>query len=206
MNIPFIMITWIEACISSPKFSININGELNGYFAGGRGLRQGDPISPYLFVLCMEIFHGIMAEFTKDNSFDYHWRCKQDKITHLCFADDLILFSKGNCSSVNVIKKVLDMFQRISGLTPNKTTMLRCLGFEEGKLHVRYFGTSLITSKLKATDCKALVDKITARIKSWTNKSLSYAGRLQLIQYVLFRIQVYWSGFFILPKKGKCRD
>lgn len=47
---------------------------------------------------------------------------------------------------------------------------------------VRYLGVPLITSKLKATDCKVLVDKITARVKSWTNKSLSYAGRVQLIQ------------------------
>lgn len=57
------------------------------------------------------------------------------------------------------------------------------------------------STRLKASDCNHLVERITKRIKSWTNKCLSYAGRAQLIQSVLFSIQVYWSSLFILPKK-----
>jgi hypothetical protein len=68
------VIDWIMVCVTSCQFSINVNGELAGYFQGGRGLRQDDPLSPYLFVLCMEILTGLF--------------CKKDKISHLCFADD----------------------------------------------------------------------------------------------------------------------
>lgn len=59
----------------------------------------------------------------------------------------------------------------------------------------------LITSRLHANDCQILLDKILFRIQSWTNKSLSYGGRAQLIKSVLFSTQIYWSTIFILPQK-----
>ena len=66
---------------------------------------------------------------------------------------------------------------------------------------MKYLGVPLISTRLTALDCKLLVDKIIARIKCWTTQYLSFAGRLQLIKSVLFSLQVYWSGIFILPKK-----
>ena len=58
----------------------------------------------------------------------------------------------------------------------------------------------MITRRLSVGDCAVLIEKITARINSWTSRFLSYAGRLQLIQSVLFSIQNYWCRHFILPK------
>ena len=66
---------------------------------------------------------------------------------------------------------------------------------------MKYLGVPLITTKLKVSVCHTLVERITKRIKSCTNKLLSYAGRAQLIQSTLFSMQVYWSSLFILPKK-----
>ena len=81
-----------------------------------------------------------------------------------------------------------------------KSTLLGILDFTEGLLLVRYLGVPLISTNLKAVDCRVLVDRIVARAKSWTSHVLSFAGRLQLVQSVLFSIQVYWSSMFILPK------
>lgn len=63
-----------------------------------------------------------------------------------------------------------------------KAIVLDVLGFKEGTLLVRHLGVPLLSStELKYSDCKALIDRITSRAKSWTNKYLSHAGRIQLI-------------------------
>ena len=69
-----------------------------------------------------------------------------------------------------------------------------------GNLPMKYLGVPLITTKLKRGDCEELIRKISGRITSWNSKFLSYAGRIQLINSVLYGIQSYWSSMFILPK------
>ena len=73
--------------------------------------------------------------------------------------------------------------------------------YQVGELPVKYLGLPLITTRLSATDCKPLLDSILNRIKGWTVKHLSFAGRLQLIKSVLNSLHVYWSSLLILPKK-----
>ena len=94
MGFPQVMISWIKACMTSPSFSIYINGSLHGYFKGARGLRQGDPMYPYLFVLAMEGLSRILDEKSKHPLFRFHWRCEKTRIVNLCFADDLMISVK----------------------------------------------------------------------------------------------------------------
>jgi hypothetical protein len=89
----------------------------------------------------------------------------------------------------------------LCGGAPNtKMELLGVLGYREGKLPVRYLGVPFNTSKLSAYDCSILVDRIMAKARSWLNRHLSYLGRLQLLNSILFSIHVYWSGLYILPK------
>ncbi|GKC59662.1 RNA-directed DNA polymerase, eukaryota, reverse transcriptase zinc-binding domain protein, partial [Tanacetum coccineum] len=216
-------------CANGPKmcsFKINIqksydtvlcvNGERYGYFNGGRRLRQGDPISPYIFTVVMEMLNLLIKdEIRKDKSFKYHFGYKQLKITHLCFADDLIMLCHGDMNSVETLKRALDKFSSVSGLYPNlsKCTMFcGSLGddtkgeissifpFKEGKLPVRYLGVPLVTKKIGIADCNQLVEKVRQKLSDRKNKSLSYARRAQLIASVLGSIQVYWGSVFLLPK------
>ncbi|GJV38765.1 hypothetical protein Tco_1417205 [Tanacetum coccineum] len=75
------------------------------------------------------------------------------------------------------------------------------LPFEEGKLLVKYLGVPLVSSRLKIRDCLELVDKVSLRIQDWKNKSLSMAGRLQLIQAVLGSLHIFWASVFIIPNQ-----
>jgi hypothetical protein len=216
-GMPANFVSWIRECITSPRFSVAVNGTLVGFFEGKRGFRQGDPLSPYLFVLTMEVLSCLLAECARaQGGFGYHHRCSKIGLTHLCFADDLLIFSEASVRSVVTIQKVLNEFESLSGLkaNPEKSTLF-CAGVSlsvkaqiintlkmcEGKLPVRYLGVPLISSRLRAADCDALLEKITARINSWLSKNLSFAGRLQLVASVLYSVQVYYSSIFILPKK-----
>ncbi|GJS60322.1 putative reverse transcriptase domain-containing protein [Tanacetum coccineum] len=90
------------------------------YFKEGRGLRKEDPMSPYLFTVVMEVYNLILKQnLERDNKYRYHWGCKQVTISHLCFADDLLVLCHGDSKSVKVVKKALDEFNSLTGLNPN---------------------------------------------------------------------------------------
>ena len=214
INIPPPVINWIRVCITSPFFTISLNGTDHGFFPASRGLRQGDPLSPLLFVFAMEGLNGIIQQATLSPDFKYHWRCKDPVITHQGFADDLILFCRADPNSVQILKGALDKFMHLSGLSINLTkssvfaagvdnqmraTIVAILGIQENDCPLSYLGVPLIYTKLSQADCLPLLERIKSRIKLWTTATLSYAGRLQLITSVLFSMQVYWATKFILP-------
>lgn len=215
MNFPVKFVHWIRICITSAMFSIKINGSLEGYFKGYSGLRQGDPISPYLFVIAMEILHSCLKKYTATEEFKFHWRTQEVKLNHLVFADDIFLFCNGDLQSVTALNSGLRAFSSISGLMPNQSKsccffaniptdtqhrILQLTGFQLGHLPIKYLGLPLITSKLTATDCQPLLDRFCAKIQSWTSKFLSFGGRLTLIRVILNGIFGYWSMHLFLPK------
>lgn len=91
-DLPPIFIQWITACIASPHYSVAFNGELVGFFPGKKGLRQGDPISSSLFVMAMDILSKNIDTAAQAHSFRPHPKCRYPLITHLSFADDMLIF------------------------------------------------------------------------------------------------------------------
>ncbi|GKB17042.1 RNA-directed DNA polymerase, eukaryota, reverse transcriptase zinc-binding domain protein [Tanacetum coccineum] len=172
---PNLMIGWIMTCISTLKFTICVNGERFGYFKGERRLRQGDPISPYIFTMVMKMLNLMVKdEIRKEKAFKFHFGCKKLRITHLCFTDDLLMFSHGNRISVLTLKRALDKFSAISGLHLNlrkctmfcesldddtKNEICSIFLFKEAKLPLRYLGVPLVTKMIGVSDCKQMVDK-----------------------------------------------
>jgi len=155
----------------------------------------------------MEIFSLLLDEGACVNPcFAFHLKCASLKLIHLCFADDLLIFSGGNCSSIQIIKDASVDFERLSGLKANpakssifcagmdsgqRKEIIDLLGMNEGTLHVRYLGVPLIMKNLSAVDCECLINRVTARMDSWLSKHLSFASRLQLISSILFSLQIF---------------
>ncbi|XP_062099846.1 uncharacterized protein LOC133805699 [Humulus lupulus] len=117
---PAKFINWVMDCLKDPTYLILMNGKVQGEFRGRKGLRQGDPISPLLFVLAMEYCTRLLQQASMDKGFRFHPKCKHLKIVNLCFVDDLVIFCKGVNSSVQIIRESFNAFCCASGLTTNK--------------------------------------------------------------------------------------
>lgn len=217
MGFPEKFIHWIQLCITTPSFSVQVNGDLAGYFQSARGFRQGCSLSPYLFVICMNVLSLKIDKAARDKSFGLHPRCQSLSLTHLCFADDLMVFVEGTKESVEGVLDVFEKFEVWSGLSIRleKSTIymggvseveqrriLRNFPFAVGELPVRYLGLPLMTKAMRRQDYMPLLGKIRSRICSWTSRFLSYAGRLQLIRSVLMSIVNFWGAAFRFP--GQC--
>ncbi|KAL6498703.1 hypothetical protein OROGR_028250 [Orobanche gracilis] len=216
LGFPHPFVCWIVTCLTTVSYQICLNGQALESFEGKKGLRQGDPISPYLFVLCMEYLSRMMKKLQHHPSFRYHPMCNTFKITHLTFADDLLFFSKGTENPVAVLLEVFEQFSETSGLVANKNKCEIYFGgvtqakrdsitvaaqIKEGSLPFRYLGRPLNAKRLSILQYQPLLEKMVAKVRHWTAKFLSYGGRVQLIKSVLYAIQNYWSQVLLFPKK-----
>ncbi|XP_013639204.1 PREDICTED: uncharacterized protein LOC106344352 [Brassica oleracea var. oleracea] len=116
MGLPEKFLKWITLCVTTASFSVQVNGELAGYFQSSRGLRQGCSLSPYLFVICMNVLSKLLDEAAAKGQTGFHPKCKNIALTHLCFADDLLVFADGSQRSVEGILQVFEAFDKMSGL------------------------------------------------------------------------------------------
>ncbi|XP_039053280.1 uncharacterized protein LOC120195276 [Hibiscus syriacus] len=163
----------------------------------------------------MNVLSSLLNLAALKGIFNYHPKCKRIDLTHLCFADDLLIFYKPLIDSISGVTAVLEVFYFMSGLKLNVRkskifvaglTTAQCniisetTGFKLDKLLVRYLGISLVTKKLTENDCLSLIDKIRARLNLWENKHLSFAGMLQLVHDVLFSLTNYWCRQVMLPR------
>ncbi|XP_039007413.1 uncharacterized protein LOC120135149 [Hibiscus syriacus] len=207
---------WIRSCITGARFYVAFNGSLVGVFKGRREIRQRDPLSPYLFILVMNGLSHLINVAAKNGLIRFHPKCKRVSLTHLSFADDLLIFCHGDESSILSVVGVLGVFYELSGLQLNagKSELFACgvhndilskvqavTGFKLGRFPVKYLGVPLITRKLLAKDYLPLIDKIKSKLSMWSKLRLSYGGRLQLIQFVLFSISNYWCRQLVLPNE-----
>jgi len=216
MNFSPTFIHWINLCITTASFSVQVNGDLVGYFQSKRGLRQGCSLSPYLFVICMDVLSKMLDKAAGVRKFGFHPKCQRLGLTHLSFADDLMVLSDGKTRSIEGILEVFDEFCKRSGLriSLEKSTLYMAgvspiikqeiaakFLFDVGQLPVRYLGLPLVTKRLTSADYSPLLEQIKKRIATWTFRFFSFAGRFNLIKSVLWSICNFWLAAFRLPRQ-----
>ncbi|XP_074313823.1 uncharacterized protein LOC141649019 [Silene latifolia] len=163
----------------------------------------------------MEYLSRILHYTTTSMPFKHHPLCSKMKLTHLMFADNLLLFSKGDIESIMILLRSFATFSCASGLqmSPAKTNayfngvqhwvkldILQVAGFTEGQLPFRYLGVPITCGRMKKSDCNILVEKLVSRIRSFGSRKLSYDGRLLLVNSVLTALYSYWVNIFVIPK------
>ncbi|XP_058784051.1 uncharacterized protein LOC131658815 [Vicia villosa] len=180
MSFPPQFTQWIMMCVTTVSYRYSIQGRHSRILKAKRGLRQGDPISPLLFVLIMEYLHRCLSKLKSKPMFKLHPKCEKVDLTNICFADDLILFARGDINSVQLMMEEV----RSAGTLPFK-----------------YLGVPITSRKLHIALYQPLINKIVQRMSSWTASLLSYAGRWLLIQSVIQSMTAYWMQIYPMPKK-----
>ncbi|XP_026410798.1 uncharacterized protein LOC113306024 [Papaver somniferum] len=207
----------IMACVISISFSININGSPQGFFKSERGIRQGCPLSPSLFIICSQGISILMNQFESQGLYQgYKINRWAPTITHLMFADDLFFF--GEHSRINVLnmKKLLDQYASLSGQMTNynksaiyfskgisdlrRQTTIQDLGVREMVSDVKYLGIFPLKSDYRVASYDYLVDKFNSRFPGWRFHYTNMAGRTILLKTSLSSIPIYCMGICLLPK------
>ncbi|XP_050211520.1 uncharacterized protein LOC126661702 [Mercurialis annua] len=215
MNFPAKWIEWMFACLSSATTAILVNGSPVEPINLKRGVRQGDPISPYLFVIAVEGLKRILDKsgelgFTSG----YCFADDQNPISLLQFADDTLLYLPFDIEQLQNLTRILRCYEIVSGLTINfhKSSIMginvsnddlflaaEMVGCRIDSLPVKYLGLPLTGRKLVTGTWDHVIERFKSRLALWKGSLLSPAGRLVLIKSVLFSILVYFMSLHSMP-------
>jgi hypothetical protein len=210
------MIKWIMSCVSSANLAILVNGESSTFFRMGRGLRQGCPLSPLLFILAMEALSLLLKTTQSEGKISGLKVSRTIKILHLLFVDDILIMTKGTLQEWIEIKEILNIFCSATGLTINwnKSSFhfanIPCSSLDQIKgifpytflplsSGLNYLGYHLKPDSYKPSDWNWLLIKVEKRIGHWSTRWLSLGGRFTLLKVVLEGQAVYWMALAAIP-------
>nr|KYP43662.1 Putative ribonuclease H protein At1g65750 family [Cajanus cajan] len=203
--------------LKNSSISLLWNGSKLPSFVSSRGLRQGDPLSPYLFVFCMERLALRISELLQEG------RWKSIKLSpggfplsHLFFADDILLFCQASEDQARLVASILEEFSRSSGLRVNlskskfvssRRVSQRRIDILEGWLGIghtarigKYLGVPMTHGQPRCADFYDVMEKIQGRLAAWKSKLLNKAGKLCLVKSTISSIPVYSMQTLWLPQ------
>ncbi|KAL9679594.1 hypothetical protein QQ045_017460 [Rhodiola kirilowii] len=206
----------IMMCVESVTYKVKVNDIISESIKPNRGLRQGDPISPYLFLICAEWFTYAVAKYQEAGLIRGIKICRNAPvITHLMFADDSMMFLKVREDSIRWISDLLNRYEAISGQKVNlaksevvcsksvtesvRQAIVNRLGMNIVQAHSNYLGLPILFGNKKTQLLRSIEEKVLRKLGDWKHRLLSAAGREVLIKSVLQSIPLYAMSCFKSP-------
>ncbi|XP_024172054.1 uncharacterized protein LOC112178075 [Rosa chinensis] len=181
----------------------DVNGEATKRVYPTRGIRQGDPLSPYLFILCAEGLFALISQAIQCGTIQGLKMCPQAPVLHhLFFADDSLLFGMATLHECRTVKGILNIYEQASRQKKDLAAVLNVKCVDE---HDRYLGLPLRVGKSKIARFKYLKEKVSKKLIQWKSKILSSAGKEILIKAVTQVMPSYAMNCYLLPK-SLCDD
>lgn len=210
---------WVDiilSCLSTVSSAILVNGNVTDFFNPSHGIRQGNPLSPYIFILCLEYLSVAINEKCRDGSWKPVFFSRRGvPLTHLFFADDLVLFGRVDVDTCTTITLVLEEFCGLSGqkINFNKSRFFYSSNVsEDSKMALSnvlniapttnlgfYFGCPIHHTRPNKRTFQFLIDKVRAKLACWKRNCLSLAGQVTLVKLVNMAIPTYIMQCNLLP-------
>ena len=197
-------------------YSIRINGKPTGHISPARGLKQGDPLSPYLFLLCVEGLSALIKKAVNEGSMEGISVCRNGHcLSHLFFADDSLIFCKATIGERDALQRILKVYEEALGQQLNRAKTLLYFnsntatedqeeikarfGAQVIKQHEKYLGLSSLVGRNKKNSFKKIKEKLAKKLAGWKEKLLSKVGKEILIKVVAQAISTYAMSCFKIP-------
>ncbi|XP_026400442.1 uncharacterized protein LOC113296351 [Papaver somniferum] len=208
--------SWIFNILNSARISILLNGNPEGYFKINRGLRQGDPLSPLLFVLIEDVLSRNITKLFSEKKMNHMVTRGSFSPTHLFFADDIMIFCKGNLKSLQNLVDLLGKYQRASGQTvcrqkskiyygggslSRRTYLADYLGMSVATFSDRYLGVQIMPGSVKYHHIANVVEKIKAQLAGWKGRHLSFNDRIVMVKSVISSYSIHNMAIYRWPRK-----
>lgn len=217
LGFPYLFIKRIMSCITEVSYSILLNGSPTPFFTAERGLRQGCPLSPLLFLLIMEGLSRLIGTRHRRGRITGIKITENCSLTHLLFVDDVLIFLNGSLADSSSLQYVFDLFQMATGMIINihksSLTEIGCTQHEVFYIRQRfpfpphqmeeglkYLGFRIKHGGYKIADWTWIIAKVEKRLNIWYNRYLTRAGRLTLIKAALEATPVYWMSLAWIPR------
>ncbi|KAL4578043.1 hypothetical protein LXL04_014158 [Taraxacum kok-saghyz] len=192
---------WIRGCLGSARASVLVNGSPTREFKMEKGVRQGDPLSPFLLILAMEGLNVAM-ESVCDKGVFKGFKVPRENFTvsHIFYADDALFIGEWNEQNIKNLARILRCFHVASGLKVNfNKSRATPLGCEPSSLPFTYLGVPVGANMNLKKFWKPVIDKFQSKLSSWKAQNLSLGGRLTLTKNVLGSLPSYYFSLFVAP-------